>query len=42
MVLKRFFNLHCCLNQGQDSFHCWVGWDVITHHLDKIGSTMIA
>jgi IS5 family transposase len=41
-VLKRCYNLDRCLNQGQDGFHRWVGWGVIAHNLNKIGSTMAA
>ena len=41
-VLKRRYNLDRCLNQGQDGFHRWVGWGVIAHNLNKIGSTVVA
>jgi IS5 family transposase len=41
-VLKRCYNLDRCLNQGQDGFHRWVGWGVIAHNLNKIGSTVVA
>jgi IS5 family transposase len=41
-VLKRCYNLDRCLNHGQDGFHRWVGWGVIAHNLNKIGSTMVA
>lgn len=40
-VLKRRYNLDRCLNQGQDGFHRWVGWGVIAHNLNKIGSTVV-
>jgi IS5 family transposase len=41
-VLKRCYHLDRCLNQGQDGFHRWVGWGVIAHNLNKIGSTVVA
>jgi IS5 family transposase len=41
-VLKRCYNLDRCLNQGQVGFHRWVGWGVIAHNLNKIGSTVVA
>ena len=41
-VLKRCYHLDRCLNQGQDGFHRWVGWGVIAHNLNKIGSTLVA
>jgi IS5 family transposase len=41
-VLKRSYNLDRCLNRGQDGFHRWVGWGVIAHNLNKIGSTVVA
>lgn len=41
-VLKRCFKLDRCLNHGEDGFHRWVGWGVITHNLKKIGSTKVA
>jgi IS5 family transposase len=41
-VLKRCFKLDRCLNHGEDGFHRWVGWGVITHNLRKIGSTTAA
>jgi IS5 family transposase len=41
-VLKRRYNLDRCLYQGQVGFHRWVGWGVIAHNLNKIGSTMVA
>ena len=41
-VLKRRYNLDRCLNQGQDGFHRWIGWGVIAHNLNKIGSTVVA
>jgi IS5 family transposase len=41
-VLKRCYNLDRCLNHGQDGFHRWVGWAVIAHNLNKIGSTVAA
>jgi hypothetical protein len=30
------------LNQGEDGFQRWVGWDMIAHNLKKIGSTVAA
>jgi IS5 family transposase len=41
-VLKRCYHLDRCLYQGQDGFHRWVGWGVIAHNLNKIGSTVVA
>jgi IS5 family transposase len=41
-VLKRCYHLDRCLNHGQDGFHRWVGWGVIAHNLNKIGSTVVA
>jgi IS5 family transposase len=41
-VLKRCYHLDRCLYQGQDGFHRWVGWSVIAHNLNKIGSTVVA
>jgi len=41
-VLKRCYNLDRCLNHGQDGFHRWVGWGVIAHNLNKVGSTIVA
>ena len=41
-VLKRCYNLDRCLNHGQDGFHRWVGWGVIVHNLNKVGSTIVA
>jgi IS5 family transposase len=41
-VLKRRYNLDRCLNHGQDGFQRWVGWGVIAHNLNKIGSTVVA
>jgi len=41
-VLKRCYNLDRCLNHGQDGFQRWVGWGVIAHNLNKIGSTLVA
>lgn len=41
-VLKRCYSLDRCLNHGQDGFHHWVGWGVIAHNLNKIGSTVAA
>ena len=41
-VLKRCYNLDRCFNHGQDGFHRWVGWGVIAHNLNKIGSTVVA
>jgi len=41
-VLKRCYNLDRCLNYGQDGFHRWVGWGVIAHNLNKVGSTVVA
>ena len=41
-VLKRCYNLGRSLNHGQDGFHRWVGWGVITHNLNRIGSTVVA
>ena len=40
-VLKRGYHLDRCLYQGQDGFHRWVGWGVIAHNLNKIGSTVV-
>jgi len=41
-VLKRCYNLDRCLNHGLDGFHRWVGWGIIAHNLNKVGSTMVA
>ena len=41
-VLKRCYHLDRCLNHGQDGFHRWVGWGVIAHNLNKVGSTLVA
>jgi IS5 family transposase len=41
-VLKRCFMLDRCLHHGEDGFHRWVGWGVITHNLKKISSTVVA
>ena len=41
-VLKRRYHLDRCLYQGQNGFHRWVGWGVIAHNLNKIGSTVVA
>jgi IS5 family transposase len=41
-VLKRCFDLDRCLNHGENGFHLWVGWGVITHNLRKIGTTVAA
>jgi IS5 family transposase len=41
-VLKRCYNLDRCLNHGESGFHRWVGWGMITHNLNKIGSTVNA
>ena len=41
-VLKRCYNLDRCLNHGQDGFQRWIGWGVIAHNLNKVGSTIVA
>ena len=41
-VLKRCYNLDRCLNHSSDGFQRWVGWGVIAHNLNKIGSTVVA
>jgi len=41
-VLKRCYHLDRCLNHGQAGFQRWVGWGVIAHNLNKIGTTVVA
>ena len=41
-VLKRCYQLDRCLNYGQNGFQRWVGWGVIAHNLNKIGSSVVA
>lgn len=36
-VIKRKHGLGRCLNRGQDGFHRWVGWGVITNNLTLMG-----